>query len=309
MRISVLVPIFDRRDCGLRALESALAQDAAPGRFEVVAVIARRHQVPPQDSPRLEALLAQAHQVVWLDLDAGEIQNEIWYYQEGVRSCVGEFLFLAEGHTEILPGALRKILEYLDANPACEVLWGHRGERARTSLGRLLIRNAARHNERGRVGGFFSFGGTSVIRRDLWEGLGGIDPRYLRFNEVVLRHRILRAGKEVHRVLTTFCLHHNDISIPQLAAISSAMGRGKRAAYGDAAGREGRDIPHLRHPAYRWFMGKGAAALGAPLFWVAAYVFLFLAVCGHRLRLPFAFRTFILGLGCADLWGYCRAGR
>lgn len=307
MRLSVIVPIFDRRDFGLRALESALEQDAAPDRLEVVAVIAKGHALSPEESIRLESLLARAHQVVRLDCDSGEIQNEIWHYQEGVRSSSGEFVFLAEGHTEILPGVLREILEYLDANPDCEVLCGHRGERARTPLGRLLIRNAARHKDRGRREGLFTFGGMSVIRRELWERMGGIDPRYLRFNEAVLRHRINRAGREVRRVPTLFCLHDNDISIPQLVAISSAMGRGKRAAYTDAARRAGGDIPPLRHPAYRWLMGRGAAVLAAPALWMSAYLFLFIAVCGRRLSLPLAFSVFILGVGCADLSGYCAA--
>ena len=75
MKISIVVPLFDRRNAGWKSLESALAQRYPRDRYEVVAVTARDEAERP--SAAVAALLARCDRVARPDHDPTIPASEI----------------------------------------------------------------------------------------------------------------------------------------------------------------------------------------------------------------------------------------
>ncbi len=94
MKISIILPLFDRRNAGWKSLESALSQRHPRDRYEVVAVTAR-DEAEMHDP--VGALLVRCDAVVRTDLDPSVTTNEVQLYRAGHRRCTGESCFSAKG--------------------------------------------------------------------------------------------------------------------------------------------------------------------------------------------------------------------
>src|SRR5262245_59379333 len=167
-RLSLILPVFDRRDCDFAALKAALTQDAPRESYEVVAVLGREGPLPGD----IEALLSRCDRVVQTDLDPDLIENEIDFYHEGVDHSTGRSLFFLEGHTVARPDAVRHILRFLEDHPECQLLWGPREDFSKGTLGQIIGNYATRRMLK--FHGNFGFGGTSIIGKELFERLGGV---------------------------------------------------------------------------------------------------------------------------------------
>ena len=181
---SIVVPLFDCRAAGTRALQSALDQRFCRARYEVVAVVDARSDRGP-----LQPLLARCDRVVAVDADFGCVEAEIALFDAGRRAACGEFLFFIEGHTVLEADALRLIDDALVRDPGCELACGRRSNHATTRLGMLIGSNNDTHEARAQRHGNFTLGANCVIRRSLLEALGGFATAFQRFNETVLFDR------------------------------------------------------------------------------------------------------------------------
>ncbi|HKP65966.1 MAG TPA: hypothetical protein VJX31_05030, partial [Casimicrobiaceae bacterium] len=90
---SIIVPLFDCRDAGTRALQSALDQTFPRERYEVIAVA----EAASRDWPN--ALLAQCDHVVTVDANFGAVETEILLFDAGAKRARGDSLYFIEGHT------------------------------------------------------------------------------------------------------------------------------------------------------------------------------------------------------------------
>lgn len=298
-RFSIVVPQFDCRDAGCRALESALAQDCRRDLYEVIAIVDSRAQ-----GAWPAVLLGGCERVVAVDADFGDVESEIGLFEAGSRAARGEFLYFIEGHTVLAVDALRRIDEYLGRDPDCAIACGRRINHARTRLGRLIAGNNDAHELRARSRGDFALGANCVIRRALFDAIGGLDRRFFRYSETVLYQRALAAGVHVGKIDAELCTHHNDAPFRWLVRLLVATGCAKARYYG-AARTRGAVAPAIRHPVYRWLASPMAAALAAAPLRIAgpAMIATAMALVG---RFPtFAQRLYLMGVAGTDVAGFC----
>ena len=242
MKISIIVPLFDRRNAGWKALESALAQRYPRDRYEVVAVTAR-DEIGMRD-PAVGAMLARCDAVAHTDLDPATTTSEVELYRAGHRRCTGDLVFFCEGHTVLHEDACLLIDEHFARTPGCDIAWAPRLNHAVSPLGRLVAMHNDRHQQRALAAGVFSLGANSVIRRGMLDALGGLDARYLRFSETALFHRALQRRVLIGRIRAPLATHYNDMGKKLWLQLAQDSGAGRYAYYEDVLAQgKGRGRP------------------------------------------------------------------
>ncbi len=305
MKISIVVPLFDRRNAGWKSLESALAQRYPRDRYEVVAVTARDEAERP--SPAVAALLARCDRVARTDLDPTIPASEIELYLAGYRRCTGDLVFFCEGHTVLHEDCCALIHEHFARDPGCDIAWAPRLNHAVSPLGRLVALHNDRHQRRALAAGIFSLGANSVIRRNVIDALGGLNARYLRFSETALFHRALERGAVIQSIRAPLATHYNDMPETLWRQLVQDTGAGRYAYYDDLFARGQRRDARIRHPAYVHARRAWIAALLAPVLRASGAILLRAAMHTLSLDQRLAYRCYVLALGCTDLAGYSRA--
>lgn len=303
MLLSIVLPVCDVRTAGLRGLESALAQRRDDGRVEVVGVAGRDLE------PAGEALLAQCDKAVRLPLDADDPGNEIAFHAAGARAASGELLFFAEGHTVLEPDAAARILAHFTATSDAELAWAPRHNRGETALGALIGRHNFTHEKRAAAHGTFTLGANSVIRRSLFERLGGLDPRFLRYSEFMLYERVRAARVAIHRIAAPLCTHHNDMPVARWGALIRSNGAGRRRYYQTLRAAVSGAPVAIRHPIFAVADHAAAALLFGPVARCSGALAVRSAIALGRAIPDLAYRIFVLATGLTDLAGYCAEAR
>lgn len=308
VKISLIIPLFDARDTGSQALESALRQDGDPAEVEVIAVLGRAVDSEPLPDA---ALLRRCAAVVHVDADTQRADQEIPLLLAGYGMATGDVLLFMEGHTVLEPDACATIAAYFRNHPQAQIAWAPRNHRSRTALGALIGIHSRRHESLAAEHGGFWLGANSVITRSLFEQLGRLDAAYLRFAERVLSERVQREGISIGRLPKPMATHHDDMPVAQLIGIGVAAGEAKFRYY-NRQGSARDDTPdgepvRIRHPVY---IGANRAALARmllPLSRILARCLLRAAVGVFGIGRGLAYRLFVLGFGFADLSGFCAA--
>jgi hypothetical protein len=298
VRYSIIVPLFDCRDAGVRALESALGQTIARARHEVIVVVDAR-----ANRTALLPLLARCDAVVAVDADFAAVESEIALFDAGSGVARGEFLFFIEGHTVLAASALQQIDDALACDPGCALACGRRRNHATTRLGTLIGGNNDAHELRARRQGNFTLGANCVIRRSLFDALGGFAIAFQRYNETVLYQRALDAGVRIGTIDAVLCTHHNDAGFTWLVRLLVATGHAKARYY--ATLRDADRTRRSRHPVYRWLGSTPVAMIAAVPLRIVGPVAILLAMALVR-RVPgaaaYVFKT---GIGLTDVSGFC----
>jgi hypothetical protein len=305
VKISIIVPLFDRRNAGWKALESALSQSYPRDRYEVVAVTARDDT--GMRDPAVGALLARCDAVAHTNLDPATTTSEVGLYRAGHRRCTGDLVFFCEGHTVLHDDCCSLIDEHFARNPGCDIAWAPRLNHAVSLLGRLVAMHNDRHQQRALAAGVFSLGANSVIRRSMLDALGGLDARYLRFSETALFHRALQRRAVIGRIRTPLATHYNDMGKKLWLQLAEDSGAGRYAYYEDVLAQGQGGGARIRHPVYVHARRAAIAALLAPLLRASGAILLGTAVRALRLERRIAYRCYVGALGCTDLAGYSRA--
>ena len=306
MKISIIVPLLDRRNAGLQALTSALAQRYPRDGYEVVAVTGR--EASSTSDASLDALLARCDSVVRTGLDPAVAAHEIQLYLAGLRGCTGDLLFFCEGHTVLHDDCCALIERYFVRHPRCEIAWAPRLNHAASALGRLVAMHNDRHQRRAAAAGVFSLGANSVIRRSTFDALGGLDARYLRFSETALFHRALQRGTVVGHIESPLATHFNDMTEILWHQLAQDTGNGRYAYYDDLFASGQANGGRIRHPVYAYARRARIAALLAPVLRASGPILLRCAMRALPVGPRLAYRFYVLALACSDLAGYARAG-
>jgi hypothetical protein len=304
VKISIIVPLFDRRNAGWKALESALAQRYPRDRYEVIAVTARDAEMR---DPAVGALMARCDVIARTALDPALTTNEIELYRAGHRRCTGDLVFFCEGHTVLHEDCCSLIDEHFVRNPGCDIAWAPRLNHAVSPLGRLVAMHNDRHQQRALAAGVFSLGANSVIRRSTLDALGGLDARYLRFSETALFHRALQCGAVISQIRAPLATHYNDMAKELWLQLVQDSGAGRYAYYDDVLAHRRDRAARIRHPVYAHARRAWVAVLLAPVLRASGATLLRAAVRTLRLERRIAYRCYVLALGCTDLAGYSRA--
>lgn len=306
MKLSIIVPLFDRRDAGWKALESALDQPHPRDGFEVVAV-AGADLDGGTDDPELQRLLARCDAVVRIDADSANVAHEIRYYQAGAAKATGEVLFFVEGHTVLVERCCAIVAGFLDQHPDVELAWAPRVNRGETPLGELVSMHNLRHEARAAANGVFSLGANSVVTRRLFDRLGGFDARNMRFGETALFHRALRERVTIGRIDEPLATHHNDMPVPHWRDLVTTAGAARFSYYASLRA-QGDDLRgRVRHRVYLLANRRAFAAVLGPASRFAGRAFLGLALRATRISHAIAYRCYVLAIAFTDLAGFCAA--
>jgi hypothetical protein len=305
LKISLILPHHDRRNAGWKPLESALRQNFDRRCYEVIAVVGRPFGDEPENDPYAETLLRQCDAVVRLDEDPNRPDQEIPFLLAGYRKSSGDVLFFMEGHTELDPDCCAMIAAHFRDNPQSQVAWAPRIHRHRTSLGLLIGMHSKHHESLARARGGFGLGANSVIARELFERLGGLEAEYARFCERVLQERLEQNEVAIGRLALPLAIHYDDMPLSQLLGIAAAAGEAKFRYYNSRRSDAGPVA--VRHWIYLLANHGACARLLRVPSRMLGTVLLRAAVVLCRVSRSIAYRLYVLGLGFADLAGFCWA--
>jgi hypothetical protein len=306
VKISIILPLFDRRTTGWRSLESAVDQAFARDHYEVVAVVGS-DLASTADDPVVSALLSRCDAVVHTDLDTLDVANELAFYQAGYQCASGDVLLFMEGHTVLAKNCCAIVDDYFRRHPEAAMAWAPRVNDGETPLGRLVSLHNLRHERRAIALGTFSLGANSVIRRDLFARLGAFDPRYLRFGETAILQRARAEGIAIGRIDLPLATHCNDMGTDLWRGLVTQMGHAKFGYY-SALRASGEDMrAHVRHPVYLVAGRPWTARVFRPLFRAAGASFLALATRTLPVSEALASALYVFAVGFTDLSGYCSA--
>ena len=306
VKISIVIPLCDRRNVGWRALESAVSQDFPRDKYEVVAVTGVGN-AGEKDAEEVSALTARCDIVVHTDLEIDDVASEIRLYQAGYQQSTGDVLFFVEGHTVLEKQCCTVIDAYFRLHPASAIAWAPRFNYGESPLGSLISRHNMQHELRAIENGVFSFGASNVIKRSLLERLGGLDQRFLRFSETAVFHRLVQEEIEIGRIPEPLATHYNDMSVSHWRKLVMSMGEAKCNYYNTLLAGGGDVRAQVRHGLYLQANRVWSARLLYPVFRMAGALFLGLALGTWRIGHGLAYRFYVLGLGFTDLSGFCRA--
>lgn len=304
MLISIIIPLFDRRSTGWKAIESALAQTLDRSHYEIVAIVGAM----PGEDARLGQLLQRCDTTVAIDADSGNAASEIHFYIAGERAANGDVLFFVEGHTELLPDCCANIAAYFRRHPDSAVAWAPRVNVNRTRLGAIIGQINRRAESVALRQGWFSLGANCVITKSLFAELGGFYPQYFRGNENALFERIRQQRIPIGRIEAPLVMHDNDIPRSLLvdAALVAGAGKFNWCTSEQAAGNG--DGPAIRrYRLYRHVSHPLTARLLDPAFRALGHASLFLATCVSRVNLALACTLFVTAQRSFSASGFCRA--
>jgi len=308
LKISLILPLFDRRNAGWKPLESALGQTMARGGYEIIVVVGNEST----KDAHVDALLQQCDAVVHVDADPNQPDQEIPILMAGYARSTGDVLFFMEGHTELDPNCCAMIAEHFRGHPQSRIAWAPRIHSNTSALGALIGIHSKRHESRVAEHGGFGLGANSVITREYFEYLGRLDPRYMRFGERVLLERVMRENVAIGRLDLPLATHYDDMPLSQLIEIATAAGEAKYRYYNAPASDAGAGPVQVRHGIYRVANCAAGALILFPLATALRGLFLRASIIAQSAggksayRLS-AYRLFVPGLGFADLSGFCRA--
>jgi hypothetical protein len=305
LKISLILPLFDRRTAGWRQLESALAQTLPRHQYEIVVVVGQPQSGEAATDAHAEALLRRCDAVVRVAEDPDRPEQEVPLLMAAYARSTGDLLFFMEGHTELAPDCCAMIAAHFRDNSQSRIAWAPRIHHHTSPLGFLIGMHSLCHERRAHERGGFWLGANSIITREYFEHLGRLDADYMRFCERVLSDRILRENVPIARIAKPLAVHHDDMPLAQLIGVATAAGAAKYRYY--TAPAAGASMVRVRHPIY---LAANHAAFSLVLYPVACMLregLLRAAMALARTAGELAYRLYLLGFGFADLSGYCRA--
>lgn len=246
-RISVLLPLVDRRGLGLGSIESWVNNGATdPSSYEIVAVLdeassdiqfAAREVLRPQD--RLLTIPSE---------------NEIELIHAAACQARGDILFFSEGHCAALPGTVNATLDWFATSDG-PGFFPYASSIARNELStfeeRMFEREFRSWEEPG-AWERFHLRGTAILK-SRYVAVGGLPHRYGRFAEWLLSARLDAAGDRLLPLRTAEVQH---VNAEEFTLFRSSVGEFTR----------GESLYRLEETD-RWFAHK---YFGAPSEWAAA---------------------------------------
>jgi hypothetical protein len=307
LKLSLIIPLFDRRDAGSEALKSALGQSVDRSSYEVVAVVPRPPGCPKVADGPEETLLRHCDVVVDFEGDPNRPELEIPMLLAGYAKSTGDVLFFMEGHTVLDRNCCAAIAAHFRDNPGSRIGWAPRVHRNATSIGSLIEEHSRVHERLARERGGFWLGANSFVARELFEEMGRLDANYLRYSERAFLERVVRAKVAIGTLTAPLATHHDDMTFAQLLAVAHAAGQGKFKYYNSAGAGADSNPVRVRHWIYVLANRDTSALILLPLALALGNTLLRAAIGLRRLKADWAYKLFVPGLGFADLSGFCRA--
>jgi glycosyltransferase involved in cell wall biosynthesis len=207
VRISVVIPTFNRAHLLPAVLDSVRAQQDCPA-FEVVVV----DDASTDETPAVLSARTGGLHVVRLPQNAGVARAR----QEGVAQARGALLAFHDSDDLMLPGRLGRLAGFLDHHPEADAVFANgfvEGDHVAVDA-TVVPATLARRLDGRRVGvreilrdGLPVFLQASLIRRRAYDTAGGIDHTLVRHADLELACRLALTGHAVFLDLPVFRYH------------------------------------------------------------------------------------------------------
>ena len=121
----------------------------------------------------------------------------------GARHAQGEIVLFVDADVVIPPGAVKRVMEVFEGNPALSAVFGSYNAQPRAMGTVSQYRNLLHHfvHQKGKTEASTFWAGCGAIRRSAFEKIGGFDERRYRhpsIEDIELGYRLRQAG---HRIL------------------------------------------------------------------------------------------------------------
>ena len=121
----------------------------------------------------------------------------------GARQARGDIVFFVDADVVIPPGAIKRVMEVFEKNPALTAVFGSYDAQPRAMGTVSQYRNLLHHfvHQKGKTEASTFWAGCGAIRRSAFEKIGGFDERRYRhpsIEDIELGYRLRQAG---HRIL------------------------------------------------------------------------------------------------------------
>jgi hypothetical protein len=220
--VSVVIPLDDARGDAIEHLRTwTHGQTLDRDRYQLVLVSDGADAAGDQ---RIAELL-QSHDRFLTSPDAGLM--DLW--DEGVREADSDWLLLTENHVEALPDTLERAVEGIVETPGLDAASIEHGHIAPTPTGELGVDWFDQV-----YGEWYSPGNWRrlnlagyVIRRDVYDGVGGLDDRYSLFAAPLLSARLADGGARVGHIGGARILHVQPPNLQEHHRHSADYARGE----------------------------------------------------------------------------------
>ena len=275
--------------------------------YEVIVVVPRAFGEESAADAHADALLQRCDAVVHVDADPSRPDQEIPLLLAGYARSTGDVLLFMEGHTELDRDCCAMIAAHFRNHPGSRIAWAPRIHRHQSSLGLLIGMHSKHHERRVWQQGGFWLGANSVITREYFEHLGGLEAAYMRFCERVLCERVWRENVAIGRLALPLSIHYDDMPLSQLIEVAATAGAAKYKYYNAPISGAGAGRVRVRHGIYRVANRAAGALILFPVACLLRGLLLRAAMVTLRISRAWAYRLYVPGLGFADLSGYCKA--
>lgn len=223
MKISIILPLFDRRGTGWRTLEAALTQEIDRALYEVIVVLGGPSEDEARNDPVARTLLARCDAIVSYGEDLDGVENRSLFYIAGAQKATGDVLFLLEGHSVPRPSATARIHAQFTAHPETKIVLARRVEHSATLVARLCYQNS--HRDQSIAVSRTPFGGEHAMRRETFDTLCAHAGQFGIFTEIAIGIA-LQQQFSTHRLDAPLCDHFLDWDTARFSKHLLLVGKG-----------------------------------------------------------------------------------
>jgi hypothetical protein len=278
-------------------MRSVLEQSLPREQYEVVAVWPRDLTEEKASKLGLLKTINQFDKQVFGDFDDMPA-SEVMLLKQGVEKASGQLIYFIESHTPLYSKALEHILEHFNQNPNAVAAQGIRDDLHTTKLSEMLKMSNDAQFLLTEGTGAFTFGGDSIIRTDVFNGIDVKAERYSRHSEAVISHELKKITPIIKKIPYALSRHDDHVTIRQLIDITSNIGRGKYHFYTDYA--QSGEVPRT----FQKIMQGSVLSKCSLLFNIGAYFLLVLSILLLSLHKRIAFKVYLRGISFADFSGF-----
>jgi glycosyltransferase involved in cell wall biosynthesis len=208
-KFSVIIPLYDDRGSGVRAIKSWLKQRTATDPFELIVVDAGRQRLVKQIRP----LLACNDRIIECDST-----NEATLYNAGAHAASSEWLLFTESHVIPENDCVANLLCKLSA-PRFDAATLGTAHYVRSSFSDIDSRLfQLEHPTVQKLGWWRCIGLRGfLIRNSTFQALGCLNENYYRFSETVLAMQTEAAGYRIAELADVVLAHVDTDNIAELA--------------------------------------------------------------------------------------------
>lgn len=198
--ISVIIPVFDGGQAFQKCLESLDKVSLRPDQIIVV------------DDGSSDRSASRAREMGFEVISTPRRMGAANARNLGAKHAIGEFLFFVDADCSVKPDVVQRVRSYIEKYPQIDAFVGSYDDAPTASNLLSQYKNLLHHltHQRSAPEGYTFWGACGVIRREVFEQLGGFDRSYSEasIEDIELGYRLTAAGKKIRMCPDLQVTHH-----------------------------------------------------------------------------------------------------